>query len=78
MAQVKNKDLSRSIALTIKKLRAEKKLSQADLVVDLNINIGRIENASSNVSVATLEKICKYFDITLSRFFKEVEKNYKS
>ncbi len=61
------------MAIVIKKIREEKGLSQEEVYNDLNIHIGRIETAKTNVTVSTLASLCKYFKIPLSEFHKMVE-----
>jgi transcriptional regulator with XRE-family HTH domain len=65
--------LLNKIAIALKQLREEKGVSQQDVYNDTNIHIGRIETAKRNLSVSTLQSLCKYFKIKLSDFFKLVE-----
>ena len=73
MAQIKDTKLLRRIALGIKELREDKKLTQEDVYNDTNIHVGRIETAKANLSVSTLSALCKYFKISLSDFHKRIE-----
>ena len=41
---------------------------------DTGIHLARIERGKQNITVATLSKICDYFEINLSDFFSNVEK----
>ena len=59
------------MALRIKELRDIKGVTQEEFYNDTGINISRIERAVSDVSLSTLEKICKYFEIPLKDFFKK-------
>lgn len=74
MAQLRDKILLQKIAIVIKELRDKKGLTQEAVYNDINIHIGRIETAKANLSVSTLSKICEYFNVSLSDFFKKIEK----
>ena len=68
-----NTDLLLSIAQRIKQLRMEKGVSQETFYIDTDIHIARIESGKSNITVSTLNDICKYFDVSLSEFFSTIE-----
>ena len=72
MAQIRDQELLQHIALRLKKLREKKGLSQEQVFYDTDIHIARIETAKVNVSVSTLSKLCAYFEISLSEFFKKI------
>lgn len=72
MAQIRDQILLHKIALRLKALRERKGVSQDDIFEDTKIHIARIETAKINVSVSTLNKLCEYFEITLSEFFKKI------
>ena len=72
MAQIRDQELLQQIALKLKKLREKKGVSQEQLYNDTDIHIARIETGKVNISVSTLSKLCKYFDISLSEFFKKI------
>jgi len=72
MAQIRDQELLQQIALKLKKLREKKGVSQEQLYNDTDIHIARIETGKVNISVSTLSKLCKYFDISLSEFFKRI------
>lgn len=74
MKQIRNDILLKKIALRLKALREEKGLSQEELYNETNIHIARIETARINISVSTLSSLCKYFDISLTEFFKKIDK----
>ena len=74
MTQNKDEILLRNIASVLKKLRLAKSLTQADVYSETRIHIGRIESLKANLTIDTLSKICTYFEISLSDFFKKVEK----
>ncbi|MBC8487871.1 MAG: helix-turn-helix transcriptional regulator [Bacteroidetes bacterium] len=72
MGQIRNDKLLKLIALKIKELRAENEISQEDFYNDTNIHIARIETGKINISVSTLHSICRYFNISLSDFFMDI------
>ena len=74
MGQIKNKKLLKAIAIQLKELRKGYNITQEDFYNDTNIHIARIETGNNNISISTLEVICKYFDIPLSKFFLRIEK----
>ena len=74
MTQNKDEILLRNTASVLKKLRIAKSFTQADVYTETGIHIGRIESLKANLTIDTLSKICTYFDISLSDFFKQVEK----
>ena len=71
MGQLRNQALIDTIAVRLKQIREARGITQEVVVYDTSINIGRIEAGQINISVSTLEAICRYFDITLREFFAE-------
>jgi hypothetical protein len=69
MAQIRNQALLRRIASRIKTLREAKEVTQEDFYNDTGIHLGRIETGKMNVTVSTLDVICKYFGLSLGEFF---------
>ena len=61
-----------SVSDRIKQLRESKGISQETFYIDTDIHIARIESGKSNITISTLSDICKYFNISLSEFFKEM------
>lgn len=74
MGQLKNKKLLKAIAIHLKELRESRNITQEDFYNDTNIHIARIETGNNNISISTLDAICKYFDISISKFFYKIEK----
>jgi len=72
MAQIRDQELLQKIALRLKRLRDKKGVSQEDVLNETDIHIARVETAKVNVSVSTLSKLCAYFDVSLSEFFKGI------
>lgn len=73
MAQIRNTKLLTAIGNKVKALRESRGLTQEQVFNDTGIHIGRIENASADIRVSTLEAVCKYFKVSLSDFFKEIK-----
>jgi len=74
MTLIKNSELLIEVGLRLKELRKQKKILQADLRNDTGINITRIENGTTNLTLSSLAVLLEYLDIKLSDFFKLVEK----
>jgi transcriptional regulator with XRE-family HTH domain len=72
VSQVRNEALLKKIGERVKSLRENAQLTQEEFYNDTGIHIGRIETATSNISVSTLDAICKYFKIGLDQFFKSL------
>lgn len=69
MKQVRDVILLKLIGDRIKQLRIEKGITQEAFLLDTGIKISRIENGSTNLSVSTLNLICKHLNISMSDFF---------
>ena len=72
--QIRNNELSQKIVLCIKEIRKAKNVTLEAFYFDTGIHLARIEQGKQNITVATLSKICDYFEINLSDFFSNVEK----
>jgi transcriptional regulator with XRE-family HTH domain len=70
MRQLRDEKLLEKIVERIKKLREENGVTLEQFYNDTNIHLSRIESARRNVSVSTLNAICKYFKVSLSDFLK--------
>jgi len=74
MNQYKRNDkLLKAIADKLKKLREEKNLSQADVYIDTDLNMARVEGGKTSITLTTLYNLCKYYGTDLSEFFKDLE-----
>ena len=62
----KSVSLKRKVALRIKLIREQNNDSQDRFYVDTNIHIGRIESGELNLTIETLYRICKHFNISIS------------
>lgn len=71
--QIKNTALLKKISKRIKSLRQELGITQEDFYNDTNIHLARIETAKGNISVSTVDAICKYFKISITEFFEGIE-----
>ena len=75
MPQLQDKVLIRKISSKIKEIRTSKGVTQEEFYNDTGIHLARIESGKANVSISTLSSICKYFNIALDDFFKELLKS---
>ena len=73
MLTEKDKILIGRIVQRIKELRDQNNVSQRELYFNTNVSIGRIEQGKENIKLTTLLTICRYFNITLSDFLKDIE-----
>ena len=73
--QLRNDVLLEKIVFRLKELRKAKNTTLEVFYIDTGIHLARIEQGKQNISIATLSKICDYFEISLSDFFLLVEKN---
>jgi transcriptional regulator with XRE-family HTH domain len=73
MGQIKNTVLLKKIAAELKALRRVNNLTLSDVYYDTRIHIGRIESYKVNLSISTLEALCKYYEVSLSDFFSKLE-----
>lgn len=84
MKQQKNIKLLKAIRKVLQELRAETSLTQDAVITDIfdsknvTINLARIETGTGNISPSTLYLLCEYYKISISNFFKRVEKIDKS
>lgn len=57
----------------LKALREDKGLSQMRVLMDTGVNVSRIESGKRMPSVYSIAILCKYYDITLDRFFQGLD-----
>lgn len=69
-SQLKDTELLKVIAKKLKVIRYEKGLTQEDVYNDTGVHISRIETARVNITVSTLNALCKYYDISLVDFLR--------
>lgn len=53
-------------------MREDAGLTQEDVYNDTGIHIGRIETGNTNISVSTLDALCKYFKTNISSFLSGI------
>lgn len=70
MGQLRDEKLLDRIIGRIKELTEEHGVTLEQFYNDTNIHLSRIESTRPNISVSTLNAVCKYFKISLSDFFK--------
>lgn len=62
-------DVMRAVAERLREIREGKKLSQRDVYIDTEINIGWIETGQRNPTISTLSRLCSYYGVSLKEFF---------
>lgn len=68
-----NEPVVRSVIARLRELRYERGLSQKEVFIDTDINIGRIESGRGNISISTLADLCAYYGVPLREFFDTLE-----
>ena len=66
--------LLEAIAGRLRKLRAEKDVSQETVYEDTGVHIGKIETARYNITVSTLSRLCNYYGTSLKEFFDGLDR----
>lgn len=74
MRQSSNHILNSAIAQKIKYLRGQKNVTLEVFFFDTGIHLARIEQGETNITVRTLDRICTYFDVSLSDFFSDIDR----
>ena len=77
MAKIRDKKLIKAIALTSKKIRKDLGITQSEVSFETGLHIARIEAEEREATISSIHKLCKFYGVSLSQFFKEVEKHYK-
>ncbi|MEO3405107.1 helix-turn-helix transcriptional regulator [Mucilaginibacter sp. CAU 1740] len=62
----------RKVALRIKNLRKQNRVTQEKFFAETRINIARLESGIIDIRLETLRKICYYFDVSLTGFFQGI------
>ncbi len=61
------------VITAIKSIRKAKKITLEVIYFDTGIHVARLEQGKTNITISTLAKLCDYFEITMSDFFKYTE-----
>jgi len=72
MTQLKNEVLLKKMAARLKFVREKAGVTQEQFFNDTGIHLARIETGTSNITISTLDAICRYFNITIEQFFKGI------
>lgn len=67
------KDIKKILAKNIKRLWKQKRLTQENLSLELELDgsyIGKIENAKMNITIEKLDLIAKYFEVDTFELLK--------
>ncbi len=68
-------DLTKRIGIHIRRLRAARPMSQEELALKAGIarnNLSHVENGKAQVSVVTLDAICRVLHLSLAEFFEDL------
>lgn len=63
----------RAIAVRLRKMREETGKYQKDVARETGMNMGDIEAGRYNITVTTLDRLCRYYGITMAEFFEGLE-----
>lgn len=66
-------DAVRRIAAKFTALREERGVFQKVVARATGLNIGLLETGRRNFTLTTLDRLCRYYGITLTEFFRELE-----
>lgn len=69
----RNNVLLKTVGRKLATVRKGKGLSQTDVYIDTDLNIGHIETGRKNVTLSTLAILCKYYSITLEELFRDID-----
>lgn len=64
---------NKHIAQKLRTLRNGRRLSQMRVTMDTGINVSRAESGTRSLSVYSIAILCKYYGISLSEFFVDIE-----
>ena len=68
----RNDELLEAVARRLKGLRAATGKSQADVYIDTDINMARVEGGRTSITLTTLSILCDYYGISLEEFFGDL------
>ncbi len=69
----RNTVLLKEVAKRLKKLREANGKSQADVYIDTDLNISRVESGNTSINLTTLSTLCDYYGVTLEELFKGIK-----
>lgn len=59
-----------TLANRVKELRTKKGVTQQQAFIDSGVHFGRVEQGKRDASITTINKICNYFEISITEFFE--------
>lgn len=68
-----NEEALRRIAAKFANLREQRGVFQNDVAMEIGLNIGLIETGRGNITLNTIERLCRYYGITPAEFFKDLQ-----
>lgn len=72
MKQIRDDEALLMVAAKFKALRHATGKLQKEVERDTGVNIGYVEAARYNLSIQTLERLCRYYGVTLAEFFEDI------
>lgn len=72
MGQFRNEKLLKSIGLSFKNIREKQGLTQEQVFNDTGIHVGRVETWKTNLSISTIDQLCRYYGLKLNEFFDQL------
>jgi hypothetical protein len=66
-------ELLQLIRSNLKMIRTTRHLSPADVFIATSINIEAFENDNTDIELHVLEKLCAYYRVPVSQFFRSME-----
>ncbi len=71
--QIRNDEALHQIVEKLKALRKKTGMLQKTITKETGMNIGNIEAEMTNISITTLERLCRYYGLTLEEFFEDID-----
>ena len=62
-----------TIVWRLKEIRNSRGVSQQRVTMDTGVNISRIESGNRMPSIYSLAILCKYYEVSMEEFFKNID-----
>lgn len=69
----RNNEAIRAIAMRLKELRRQTGKNQETVIRETGLNVGNIETEKVNITISSLDYLCRYYGISLKKFFEGLE-----
>lgn len=64
--------LTQSVAHRLKELRIQRNLPQEYVYENTGLNLSRIESGETNLSLVTLDVLCRFYQVELHELFTDI------